>query len=53
MSTAASLAQMLEAQEDAAKGMGSYNEAVYQRIAALASIERITAGGYTINYPGR
>ncbi len=52
-STAASLQQMLEAQEEAAKGKAAYNEAVYKRIAALANIERITAGNIKVNYPGR
>jgi hypothetical protein len=53
VSTAATLQQLLEAQEEAAKGQATYNEAVYQRISALANIERISAGGVKINYPGR
>jgi outer membrane protein TolC len=53
VSSAATLQQLLEAEEEAAKGTAAYNEAVYQRIAALANIERITAGGFKINYPGR
>lgn len=53
VSTSATLTQLLEAQEDAAKGNAAYNEAVYRRIAALASIERITAGGIKVKYSGR
>lgn len=53
VSSATSLQQMLEAQEEAAKGRAAYNEAVYKRIAALANIERITAGNIKVNYPGR
>jgi len=53
VSTAATLQQLLEAQEEAAKGQATYNESVYSRISALANIERITAGGFTIKYPGR
>ena len=53
VSTAATLQQLLEAQEEAAKGTAAYNEAVYQRITALANIERITAGGFCVKYPGR
>lgn len=53
VSSAATLQQLLEAQEEAAKGQATYNEAVYQRISALANIERITGGGVKINYPGR
>jgi outer membrane protein TolC len=50
---AATLQQLLEAQEEAAKGQAAFNEAVYHRISALANIERISAGGIKINYPGR
>jgi len=53
VTTATALQQLLEAQEEAAKGQAAYNEAVYQRISALANIERITAGGIRVNYPGR
>ena len=53
VSSAASLREMLEAQEEAAKGKAAYNEAVFKRIAALANIERITAGNIKVNYPGR
>jgi outer membrane protein TolC len=31
----------------------SYNDAVYQQLMALAGIERATAGGIKVNYPGR
>ena len=31
----------------------SYNEVHYQQVVALAAIERITAGGIIVNYPGR
>lgn len=47
------LQQLLEAQDLAAKGQAAHNKAVYQRIAALANIERITAGGIKVNFPGR
>jgi outer membrane protein TolC len=53
VSTAANLQSLLEAQGEAATGQAAYNDAVRQRIAALANIERITAGGVKINYPGR
>ncbi len=49
----ATLQELLEAQEEAAKGQAAFNEAVFQRISALANIERISAGGIKINYPGR
>jgi hypothetical protein len=53
VNSSATLKELLESQEDAAKGSAAYNEAVYKRIAALANIERITAGGIKVNYPGR
>ena len=53
VSTTATLQQLLEAQRDSSQGMAAFNEAIYLRIVALANIERITAGGIKINYPGR
>ena len=47
------LEQVLMAQEETTKAQAALNEAIYQRISALANIERITAGGVRINYPGR
>jgi outer membrane protein TolC len=49
----ATLQGFLEAQEEAAKGQAAFNEAVYHRISAMANIERITAGGIKMKYPGR
>jgi outer membrane protein TolC len=53
ISKAADLEALLEAQGAAATGLAAYNEAVHQRISALANLERITGGGIKINYPGR
>jgi hypothetical protein len=51
--TAAKLTDELEAQAQKSLGEAALNEAVYKRIVALASIERITAGGMKIKFPGR
>ena len=53
VSSAASLQSLLEAHGDSARGQAAFNKVVYQRIVALANIERITAGGIKIKYPGR
>ena len=53
VNSAATLQQLLEAAGEAGQARAAYNEAFYQRISALANIERITAGGIKINYPGR
>jgi outer membrane protein TolC len=37
----------------AAQSRGSYNEARYQRLLALAALERATAGGIKLNYRGQ
>jgi outer membrane protein TolC len=43
----------VEAQGLSAEVSAAYNEALYHQIQALAAIERITAGGIRVNYPGR
>ena len=53
VSKAADLKNILEAHAAVAKSQGALNEAIYNRITALAAIERITAGGIKINYPQR
>jgi len=53
VSSAATLESLLEGQGTSARGQAAYNEAVYKRIVALANLERITAGGVKVNYPGR
>jgi outer membrane protein TolC len=37
----------------AAKAQASLNEALYDQVVAIANIERITAGGVRVNFPGR
>lgn len=37
----------------ATKAFASYNQALYEQIIALANLERITAGGVRVNFPGR
>ena len=37
----------------AARSFGAYNLALYDQIIALANLERITAGGVRVNFPGR
>jgi outer membrane protein TolC len=37
----------------AAKAFASFNEALFEQILALANLERITAGGVRVNFPGR
>jgi outer membrane protein TolC len=53
VSKAVDLRNVLEAHAALGKSQAALNEAVYHRITALASIERITAGGIKINYPQR
>jgi hypothetical protein len=35
-----------------AQTIATYNEAHYQQLVTLAALERITAGGVRINFPG-
>jgi hypothetical protein len=35
------------------RALASLNEALYDQISALANLERTTAGGVTVNFPGR
>ena len=37
----------------ATQSIASFNEALYDQIVALANLERITAGGIKVNFPGR
>ena len=37
----------------AGRALASFNEALYDQITALANIERTTAGGVRVNFPGR
>ncbi len=36
-----------------AKTFASLNEAIFEQVAALANLERVTAGGVRVNFPGR
>ena len=45
--------KILQLEGLAAESQGSYNEALYQQLMALAVLERATAGGIKVNYPGR
>jgi outer membrane protein TolC len=45
--------RILETEATAAQSFASYNEALFQQIIALANLERITAGGIRVNFPGR
>ncbi len=43
----------LTAEGLAAQSIAKYNEALYQHLLELAALERATAGGLIVNYPGR
>jgi hypothetical protein len=45
--------EILITEATAAQAFASNNEALYQQIIALANLERITAGGIRVNFPGR
>ncbi|HJZ92002.1 MAG TPA: TolC family protein [Gemmataceae bacterium] len=45
--------EVLTNEVSAVQAMAAYNEALYDQIMALANLERITAGGVTVKFPGR
>jgi outer membrane protein TolC len=45
--------EVLTNELSAVQAMAAYNEALYDQIMALANLERITAGGVTVKFPGR
>jgi outer membrane protein TolC len=44
---------ILTTEVSATRAFAAYNEALYDQIMALANLERITAGGVTVKFPGR
>jgi len=44
---------ILTTEVSATRAFAAYNEALYDQIMALANLERITAGGVKVNFPGR
>jgi outer membrane protein TolC len=44
---------VLQNEVSASLALASLNEALYDQLAALANLERITAGGVKVNFPGR
>jgi len=47
------LTQEITAEGLASEAQASFNESMFDQIMALGSIERVTAGGIRVNYPGR
>lgn len=47
------LTQEITAEGLASEAQASFNESIFNQIMSLGAIERITAGGIRVNYPGR
>ena len=45
--------EAITAEVGSAQAFAAYNEALHDQIVALADLERITAGGVRVNFPGR
>ena len=44
---------ILTTEVSVAQTFANYNQALYDQLVALANLERITAGGVRVNFPGR